>query len=107
MADSFRKINQRALTMLDFEPFVNVLILDAGIASMFPICILDISQRLFQINHHQILNTEDKRQSQMKFNFPMTTPGILESWSHAFLPNSRPPWAGFWFSWTGGTAPMP
>jgi hypothetical protein len=41
MAFSFFKINQRALIMFYFEAFVNVLFLDAGIASMFMFDILE------------------------------------------------------------------
>jgi hypothetical protein len=107
MVESSGKIKQRGLIVLDFGAFVNLLFLEAGIASMLPICILDPSRDCSERKIIKMLNIKDKRRFAKKYNFPRTTPGILVRWSHAFLPNCRAPWAAFWSSWTVGTVRMP
>jgi hypothetical protein len=107
MVESSDKIKQRGLIFLDFGAFVNLVFLEAGIASMLPNCILDPSWDYSESKIIKMLKIKDKRMFAEKFNFPKATPGILVRWSHAFLLNCRAPWAAFWSSWIDGTARMP
>jgi hypothetical protein len=65
MAISSRKINQRALIMLRFEALVNVRFLDAGIASMFPVDIVEEAHDPFNLIGHR--NIEYKRQVRVMY----------------------------------------
>ena len=59
MAFSFRKINQRALIMVQFGTFVNVRFLVAGIVSMFLAYVLKYYTINKYLNYY--LNIENKR----------------------------------------------
>jgi len=49
MAFSFRKINQRAFILQQFEAFVNILFLDAGIRTMLTMDILENTHEYFHL----------------------------------------------------------